>query len=66
MIYHSSMRKAFCSCGAIAELDSTAVLLKDDLGKEVECRACRNKRIAEDLEEMRILYSEEEDEWLYS
>lgn len=60
------MRKAFCSCGAIAELDSSTVLLKDDLGKEVECRVCRNKRIAEDLEEMRILYSDEEDEWLYS
>ncbi|NYT11428.1 MAG: hypothetical protein GKC03_02615 [Methanomassiliicoccales archaeon] len=66
LLYRSSMNKAFCTCGAIAELDSTTVSLKRKLGKDVECSYCRNQRISEELEEMRILYSEEDEGWLYS
>lgn len=65
MLLESNMNKALCTCGAIAELDSTAVSMKKRLGKDVECSFCRNRRIAEELEELRILYSEEEDGWLY-
>jgi hypothetical protein len=66
LLYQSSMNKAFCTCGAIAELDSTAITLKRKLGKDVECSYCRNVRISEELEEMRALYSEEDEGWLYS
>jgi hypothetical protein len=60
------MNKAFCTCGAIAELDSSTISLKKRLGKNVECSFCRNQRISEELEEMRALYSEEDEGWLYS
>ncbi|MFP4170595.1 MAG: hypothetical protein ACLFUV_06210 [Methanomassiliicoccales archaeon] len=59
------MNKAFCSCGAIAELDSRAIGVKRGLGKEIECADCRNKRIAREMEELRWIYSDEEEDWLY-
>ena len=65
-IYQSSMNKVFCTCGAIAEVDSRTISRKRRLGKDVECSCCRNQRISEELEEMKILYSEEDEGWLYS
>jgi len=65
MLHKSRMNKAFCSCGAIAELDSSAIRLKQKLGKEIECRYCRNRRIAEELEELRAIYGQSDDGWLY-
>ena len=62
----SSKNKVFCTCGAIADLDSTVVNLKKKLGKDVECRHCRNRRISKELKELRELYSEDKDDWLYS
>jgi len=64
MLQGSKMNKAFCSCGAIAELDSSTIRLKKKLGKEVECRHCRNRRIAEELEELKVLYSQGDEGWL--
>lgn len=64
MFYGHDMEKIFCSCGAIAELDSISIKLKQKLGKEIECRACRNRRIAEELEESTI-YVEDDEGWLY-
>lgn len=65
MFFGHGMNKIFCSCGAIAELDSIAIKLKRKLGKEIECRACRNRRIAEELEELKSIYVENDEDWLY-
>jgi hypothetical protein len=55
--------KALCSCGEIAEMDSAVVRLKRRLGKDIECRSCRNERIAKELEalELRFLGQDEEE-----
>ena len=42
--------KVLCDCGELAVLDEEVILRKKLLGKSVECRACRNRRIAEELE----------------
>ncbi|WP_400208921.1 hypothetical protein [Candidatus Methanomassiliicoccus intestinalis] len=42
--------KALCACGALADLDEEVIIRKKLLGKAIECTACRNKRIAEELE----------------
>ena len=53
------------SCGAVVELDRTAVGIKYKLGKTVECRKCRNARIAREKEEEDIAFTgvKEEEEW---
>lgn len=40
--------KALCGCGALADLDLGVVYLKKGLGKRVECRSCRNRRVAQE------------------
>jgi hypothetical protein len=52
MFVESPKRKILCSCGAIAEIDSAMVSTKNGLGKMVECRVCRNRRIAREFQEM--------------
>lgn len=54
--------KALCSCGKIVEMDSTVVRLKRRLGKEIECRTCRNDRIGRDIEALETHFWGEEDE----
>lgn len=54
--------KALCSCGKIVEMDSTVVRLKRRLGKEIECRTCRNERIGKDFEALETHSRGEEDE----
>lgn len=48
-------------------MDSTSVDIKRDLGKELECRDCRNQRIARELKELANHFSkgEEQEEYLY-
>ncbi len=53
-------RKVLCSCGAIAEFDSAMASRKKGLGKVVECRACRNRRIAEEMDALAALYNGED------
>lgn len=45
------MGKALCECGALTDLDEEVILRKKHLGKSIECIKCRNRRIAEELEE---------------
>jgi hypothetical protein len=62
----SPKRKVLCACGVIAEVDQSVASNKISLGKAVECRACRNERIAREREELEKHYSgdgEEEDSW---
>ncbi|MCE5295873.1 MAG: hypothetical protein LLG16_02065 [Euryarchaeota archaeon] len=44
--------RVLCRCGAVAELDRSVMRTKRDLGKAVECRRCRNDRIAREKEEL--------------
>jgi len=50
-------RKVLCACGAIAEVDSGMASTKRGLGKSVECRSCRNQRIAREKEELDVHFS---------
>jgi hypothetical protein len=62
----SPKRKVLCACGVIAEVDQSIVSNKMSLGKAMECRTCRNERIAREREELEKHYSgcgEEEDDW---
>jgi len=59
-------RKVLCSCGAIAEVDQSIASKKVSLGKIMECRACRNERIARERDELERHFSgqgDEEEEW---
>jgi hypothetical protein len=58
--------RVVCSCGDTVELDQSMVGIKHKLGKMVECRKCRNARIAREKEEEDIAFNgikEEEDCW---
>jgi len=51
-MFNSTPRhKVLCSCGTISEIDSLIISTKKDLGKSIECRTCRNQRIARQKEE---------------
>jgi hypothetical protein len=52
MFGESPKRKVLCLCGAIADVDSGMASTKKKLGKSVECRSCRNERIAQEMEEL--------------
>lgn len=54
--------KALCSCGEIAEMDSSIVRLKRRLGKDIECRSCRNQRIAREHEILDMHFSSQDEE----
>ena len=59
-------RKVLCSCGTIAELDQGIASKKASLGKALECRTCRNERIAREREELERHFSgrdAEDDDW---
>ena len=45
--------KVLCLCGAIADVDSGVASTKKRLGKSVECRSCRNERIAQEMEDLK-------------
>ena len=62
----SPKRKVLCPCGAIAEVDQGIAAQKKALGKAMECRSCRNERIAREREELeRHFFGKdgEEEEW---
>jgi len=54
-------RKILCSCGAIAEVDQGIAANKMVLGKAMECRTCRNERIAREREELERHFSGQDD-----
>jgi hypothetical protein len=60
MFGESPKRKVLCLCGAIAEIDSKVAGSKKRLGKCVECRSCRNERIAQEMEELRSHFTGED------
>jgi len=48
----STMRKIYCDCGRILDLDSGYFALKQALRKKVECPFCRNVRISLEIQEL--------------
>jgi hypothetical protein len=42
--------RALCACGALVEIDRSVLKTKKALGKPVECRRCRNERVARELD----------------
>lgn len=44
--------RILCKCGGVAEVDRSVLGMKRGLGKIVECRRCRNLRIAKEREEL--------------
>jgi hypothetical protein len=65
MLEHVETSRVLCSCGAVTELDRSVVGIKHKLGKTVECRKCRNARIAREKEEEDIAFTgiKEDEEW---
>ena len=51
-----SMNKGLCSCGELTDVDSEVLRRKSELGKRVECRGCRNRRIALAHEHLELHY----------
>ncbi|MCG7844103.1 MAG: hypothetical protein MIO90_01575 [Methanomassiliicoccales archaeon] len=58
---HSSFHSMFgewrgatvlCACGALVRLDQGSVYRRRTMGKPVECRTCRNQRVAMELENL--------------
>ena len=62
MFGESPKRKVLCPCGAIADIDSGVASTKKRLGKSVECRSCRNERVAQEMEELRAHFNGEDGE----
>jgi hypothetical protein len=61
MFGESPKRKVLCLCGAIADIDSGIASTKKRLGKSVECRSCRNERIAQEMEDLRNHFTGEDE-----
>ncbi len=62
MFGESPKRKVLCLCGAIADIDSGVARTKKRLGKSVECRSCRNERVAQEMDELRSHFNGEDAE----
>ncbi len=60
MFGESPKRKVLCLCGGIADVDSGIASTKKRLGKSVECRSCRNERIAQEIEDLRSHFAGED------
>ncbi len=65
MVEPVATSRILCLCGAVVELDRSAVGIKHKLGKTVECRKCRNARIAREKEEEDMAFSgiKDEEDW---
>jgi len=46
----------YCKCGRIVNLDRREMQLKLALGKELQCTACRNARISEEIDYLNNLF----------
>ena len=55
----SVMKKVYCSCGCILDLDKAYFNRRMDLGKELECAHCRNLRISREIDEMNAHFNGE-------
>ncbi|MBE6517160.1 MAG: hypothetical protein E7Z67_03120 [Thermoplasmata archaeon] len=56
----SAMKKVYCSCGCILDLDRSYFNRRLDLGKELECVHCRNTRISREIDELNAHFNGED------
>ena len=56
----SKMKKIYCACGSIVDLDGEYLTRRLKLSKEVECVHCRNLRISREIDELNAIFSTEE------
>ena len=47
-----SMKKVYCPCGCIVDLDKSYFERRLILGKDLECVHCRNIRISREIDEL--------------
>ena len=47
-----SMRKIYCKCGRIVDIDSGYFRVRRILGKDIECSFCRNERVGREIDEL--------------
>ena len=47
-----SMKKVYCPCGCIVDLDKSYFERRLILGKDLECVHCRNSRISREIDEL--------------
>ena len=47
-----SMRKIYCTCGRIVDIDSGYFKIRMGLGKSLECSFCRNQRVGREIDEL--------------
>lgn len=61
-----SAMSVYCQCGRIVILDRSEMKLKLSLGKELECMACRNARISNEIDALNDHFNgvPEVDDWL--
>ena len=45
-----TMRKIYCTCGRIVDIDRSYFSIRTNLGKQVECSRCRNHRIGREID----------------
>lgn len=52
-----ALKKVYCCCGRIVDLDSGYFARRIQLGKPVECFHCRNLRISREIDELNDIFS---------
>ncbi len=56
------MRKVYCRCGRIVDVDRCYMSRRLSLHKELECPECRNARISKEIDELNAHFSPEQQE----
>ena len=47
-----AMKKIYCTCGSIVDVDKDYFRMRMDLGKSLECCHCRNRRISREIDDL--------------
>lgn len=61
-IWNAPMKKVYCKCGCIVDLDGKYLDRRLMLGKDIECIHCRNVRISKEIDELNAHFNPEEAE----
>lgn len=59
---HYGLKKVYCCCGRIVDLDTGYFTRRKQLGKPVECIHCRNLRISREIDELNDIFSGQKSE----
>lgn len=55
----SLMKKVYCACGCIIDLDKSYFKRRMDLRKDIECVHCRNARISREIDDLNAHFNGE-------